>query len=294
MILNEKIVMSIKQIKHINHANEPHWVGDGFPVHSLMSYQTQGVDISPFLLLDYAGPAAFEPSELQRGVGLHPHRGFETVTIVYQGEVEHRDNAGNAGKIGPGDVQWMTAARGILHEEMHGRDFSRTGGILEMIQLWVNLPAQAKMSAPHYQEILSQNIPTVKLDDNGSFLRVIAGNYVGTHGVAKTFTPVNLWDLQIKGGCKIDPLPLPPDFNTMLLVLKGNVLVNHITSVREKELAFFEREGDFITLESSNDAIVLILNGEPINEPIVGQGPFVMNTKEEIAQAFMDYRSGRF
>lgn len=286
--------MPMKKIISINCGTEPHWVGDGFPVCSLMSYQTQGVDISPFLLLDYAGPAKFVSSERQRGVGQHPHRGFETVTIVYQGEVEHKDNAGNSGKIGPDDVQWMTAARGIIHEEFHGKDFSKRGGTLEMIQLWVNLPANFKMSAPHYQEILSRHIPIVKLDSNGSILRVIAGNYADTQGAAKTFTPVNLWDLRMKMGYKIDELQLPLGFNTMLLVLKGTVLVNKITSVKEKELVFFEREGDCIALESVNDSMVLILNGEPINEPIVGQGPFVMNTKDEVAQAFMDYRTGHF
>ncbi len=286
--------MHIKKIIKINRDTATHWVGDGFPVHNLMSYQTPGADISPFLLLDYAGPVEFEPSDRPRGVEQHPHRGFETVTIVYQGEVEHQDNAGNSGKIGPGDVQWMTAARGILHEEMHSRDFSKKGGTLEMIQLWVNLPAQVKMSAPHYQEILSHNIPVVKLDDNGSILRVIAGDYDGTHGAATTFTPVNLWDVRIKKGYKTDKLPLPLGFNTMLLVLKGTVLVNNIESIKQKELVFFEREGDYITIESSSDAMILILNGKPLNEPIVGQGPFVMNTKDEIDQAFMDYRAGRF
>lgn len=286
--------MQMKKIKNINRSTEPHWVGDGFPVNSLMSYQTQGVDISPFLLLDYAGPAEFAPSERPRGVGQHPHRGFETVTIVYQGEVEHKDNAGNSGKIGPGDVQWMTAARGILHEEFHGQDFSKKGGTLEMIQLWVNLPANFKMSTPHYQEILSSHIPIVELDDNGSILRVIAGNYADIHGAAKTFTPVNLWDLRIKMGYKIDKLQLPLGSNTMLLVLKGTVLINNITSVKEKELVFFEREDGYIALESASDSMILILNGEPINEPIVGQGPFVMNTKDEIDKAFRDYRTGHF
>ncbi len=286
--------MPMKKIIKVNRGVAPHWVGDGFPVNSLMSYQTEGAAISPFLLLDYAGPAKFAPSEQPRGVGQHPHRGFETVTIVYQGEVEHKDNAGNSGKIGPGDVQWMTAARGILHEEMHGRDFSKKGGTLEMIQLWVNLPAQVKMSKPHYQEILSKNIPVVKLDANGNLLRVIAGDYAGTAGAAKTFTPVNVWDLRIKKGYKIDELPLPVDSNTMLLVLKGTILVNNTTAVQEKELVFFEREGGCIALESSSEAMLLLLNGKPIDEPIVGQGPFVMNTKDEIAQAFADYRTGRF
>lgn len=250
--------------------------------------------MSPFLLLDYASPAEFAPSERPRGVGQHPHRGFETVTIVYQGEIEHKDNAGNSGKIGPGDVQWMTAARGILHEEFHGQDFSKKGGTLEMVQLWINLPAKFKMSKPHYQEIVSACIPLVKLDSHGSILRVIAGNYADTHGMAKTFTPVNLWDLRIKMGCKIDDVHVARGFNTMLLVLKGTVLVNNITSVKEKELVFFEREGDYMSLESVSDSMILILNGEPIHEPIVGQGPFVMNTKDEIRQAFMDYRNGHF
>ena len=181
--------MKIKKIAGINRGTSIHWVGDGFPVNTLFSYHIQGADISPFLLLDYAGPAEFEPSNRPRGVGQHPHRGFETVTIVYQGEVEHKDNAGNAGKIGPGDVQWMTAARGILHEEMHGRDFTKNGGTLEMIQLWVNLPAKDKMTAPHYQAILNKNIPVVKLEDNGGFIRVIAGDFAGTKGAAKPIHP---------------------------------------------------------------------------------------------------------
>lgn len=286
--------MEIKKIIQVQRDTDLHWVGNGFPVHNLMSYDTPGVDISPFLLLDYAGPAQFEPSLHPRGVGQHPHRGFETVTIVYQGEVEHKDNAGHFGKIGPGDVQWMTAARGILHEEMHGSDFSKKGGVLEMIQLWVNLPAQFKMSKPHYQEILSQHIPIVKLDNHGSLLRVIAGDYAGTPGTAKTFTPMNLWDLRIKMGYKINEMLLPVGYNTMLLVLKGTVLVNHFTPIREKELVFFEREGDYIALEASSDAMLLILNGEPINEPIVGKGPFVMNTTDEIDEAFSEYRAGRF
>ncbi|MGH8498810.1 MAG: pirin family protein, partial [Methylococcales bacterium] len=217
--------MNIKKIARILRGTGVHWVGNGFPVNTLFSYQTQAEDISPFLLLDYAGPAEFEPSDRTRGVEQHPHRGFETVTIVYQGEVEHKDNAGNAGKIGPGDVQWMTAARGILHEERHGRNFSRKGGTLEMIQLWVNLPAKDKMTEPRYQEILNKNIPAVKLDDNGGIIRVIAGKYAGTMGAAKTFTPINLWDARISPGHKID-LQLPNGFTTALLVLQGTVLIN--------------------------------------------------------------------
>jgi len=285
--------MKIKKIAGINRGTSIHWVGDGFPVNTLFSYHTQGAAISPFLLLDYAGPAEFEPSDRPRGVGQHPHRGFETVTIVYQGEVEHKDNAGNAGKIGPGDVQWMTAARGILHEEMHGRDFTKNGGTLEMIQLWVNLPAKDKMAAPHYQGILNKDIPVVKLDENGVIIRVIAGNFAGTKGAAKTYTAINLWDMRMKTGHKVD-LQLTTGFTTILLVLQGTVLVNGAETIKSKELAIFEREGDLISLKAMSDTICLILNGEPIDEPIVGQGPFVMNTQDEIDQAMVDYHDGRF
>lgn len=287
------MTLKTKEIFKINRSTEEHWVGDGFPVRTLMFYQEQGADISPFLMLDYAGPAEFSPSDRPRGVGQHPHRGFETVTIVYQGEVEHRDNAGNAGKIGPGDVQWMTAARGILHEERHSHDFTKKGGTLEMVQLWVNLPAKDKMSAPHYQTILKNDIPVVKLDNGGGVIRVIAGDYTDTNGAAKTFTPVNLWDLRLNQGHKID-LQFPKGFNSMLLVLGGTVVVNKTESIKEKELVIFELKGDVISLESLSDASILVLSGEPINEPIVGQGPFVMNTKNEIEQAFLDYRQGRF
>jgi redox-sensitive bicupin YhaK (pirin superfamily) len=252
-----------------------------------------GADISPFLLLDYAGPAEFEPSDSPRGVERHPHRGFETVTIVYQGEVEHGDNAGHSGKIGPGDVQWMTAGRGILHVEKHGREFSRRGGTLEMIQLWVNLPAKHKMAEPRYQEILDRNIPVAALDNGAGEVRVIAGEYDGTRGAARTFTPVNVWDARLRGGKKID-FALPEGFNASILVLKGGVLVNGAEEIRERELAFFTQEGDAVTIESAEDSTLLILSGEPIDEPIAGQGPFVMNTPEEIRRAIDDYRTGKF
>lgn len=283
----------MKKILKINRNVQAHWVGDGFPVQTLMSYPQDGKHISPFLLLDYAGPAEFQASPFQKGVGFHPHRGFETVTIVYQGEIEHRDNAGHSGKIGPGDVQWMTAARGVLHEEKHGQNFSNNGGTLEMVQLWVNLPAKAKMSQPHYQEILSQTIPTVKLDDHGNLLRVIAGQYGMTVGVAKTITPINVWDMQLTSGSEIH-LNLPSGYNTILLVLRGKLCVNHAEHIHAKELIIFETEHEDLVLKAMEDSKLLVLNGEPINEPIVGQGPFVMNTKQEIVQAFEDYRLGRF
>ena len=285
--------MNMKNMIRVNRGTGGHWVGDGFPVNTMFSYDTQGTEISPFLLLDYAGPADFEPSDKPRGVEQHPHRGFETVTIVYQGEVEHSDNAGNAGKVGPGDVQWMTAARGILHEEMHGRDFTQKGGTLEMIQLWVNLPAKDKMSDPHYQEILSGDIPVVDLPEGSGSLRLIAGDYNGSQGTAKTFTPINLWDMRLKAGHKTD-LVVPEGHNTSVLVLSGKLRVNGEENLGAKELALFEREGEMIALETQEDAIVLLMSGEPIEEPIVGRGPFVMNTHDEIRTAMNDYAAGRF
>jgi len=268
-------------------------VGDGFPVNNMLSYSTMGENISPFLLLDYAGPASFEPSTQQRGVGMHPHRGFETVTIVYQGEVEHKDNAGNAGKIGPGDVQWMTAARGILHEEKHSRAFTQQGGMLEMIQLWVNLPAKDKMSAPHYQEILNAAIPIIELPDQAGSIRIIAGQYGETIGAAHTFTPINLWDLRLIAGFETI-LALPVGYNTAILVLSGKVTVNGADKLQTKEIALFDKSGDHVILKADENSIILVMNGEPINEPIAGYGPFVMNTDAEIKQAMEDFNAGLF
>lgn len=285
--------MKTKRMTRVHRAEGGHWVGDGFPVSTLFSYFDDGAAISPFLLLDYAGPADFEPSDKPRGVEKHPHRGFETVTIVYQGEVEHKDSAGNAGKIGPGDVQWMTAARGILHEEMHGRDFTQKGGTLEMIQLWVNLPAKDKMTAPGYQEILSRNIPVVDLPDGAGRMRLIAGDYHGTQGAARTFTPVNLWDMHLKAGSKVT-LSVPEGHNTMLLSLFGKVAVNGGEALEARQLGHFTRDGDGITLDVVEDSLILVMSGEPIDEPVVGRGPFVMNTADEIRTAMNDYAAGRF
>lgn len=270
-----------------------HWVGDGFPVSTMFSYAEDGAAISPFLMLDYAGPADFEPSDKPRGVERHPHRGFETVTIVYQGEVEHKDNAGNAGKIGPGDVQWMTAARGILHEEKHGTEFTKNGGTLEMVQLWVNLPAKDKMTDPGYQEILNGNIPIVDLPDNAGRVRLISGEYNGVRGAAKTFTPINLWDMHVGAGKKIS-LNIPEGHNTMILVLFGKVAFEGGDTLGERELGLFTTEGDTLTFDVQEEAAILVMTGEPINEPVVGRGPFVMNTTEEIRAAMNDYAAGRF
>lgn len=281
----------MKKILGIYTSPRGHWVGDGFPVRTLFSYDTMGKHISPFLLLDHAGPAAFTPTEQRRGVGQHPHRGFETVTIVYKGEVEHRDSTGAGGTIGPGDVQWMTAARGILHEEFHSEAFARSGGALEMVQLWVNLPAKDKMADAGYQTILDGDIPVLPLADNAGSLRLIAGEFAGVQGPARTFTPIDVWDLRLNAGRAVT-FDLHPGRNTALVVLRGTVRINDTELAREGQLALFERDGSQLRIESNNDAMVLLLSGEPIDEPIVGHGPFVMNTEEEIHQAFVDFQSG--
>ncbi|WP_429820170.1 pirin family protein [Ensifer sp. B1-9] len=271
----------------------PHWVGDGFPVRSLLARDRVGDHASPFLLLDYAGPMNFAPGVTPRGVGVHPHRGFETVTIVYQGEVDHRDSAGNGGHIGPGDVQWMTAAGGILHEEFHSERFTKEGGTLEMVQLWVNLPATNKSVEPGYQTLLDRDIPTVSLPDGAGALRVIAGSYAGAQGPARTFTPVNLWDLRLKQQGSLG-LDLPEGHSVGLAVLRGNVLVNGSDLVGEAQFVLFGRDGGGVTLDASSDVTALVLSGEPINEPVAMYGPFVMNTEQEIRQAMTDFQSGRF
>ncbi|PTQ84063.1 pirin family protein [Nitrosomonas ureae] len=284
--------ISIKKLLSIQKNANQHWVGDGFPVRTLFSYSALGPLISPFLLFDYAGPMEFLPTEQRHGVGEHPHRGFETVTIVYSGEVEHRDSSGAGGKIGPGDVQWMTAASGLVHEEFHGRDFARHGGILEMVQLWVNLPARDKMSPPRYQSIQNCQIPAIDLPNNQGKVRVIAGEFDGIAGPARTFTPINVWDLRLTGNQPID-LAVPDGYNTLLAVLKGSVRVNGSEIIDTAEVGLFERPGDYISIDSAPDTIALLLCGEPIDEPIVGSGPFVMNTAEEIRQAMTDYQSGK-
>ncbi|MFO2462753.1 pirin family protein [Pseudomonas sp. 15FMM2] len=283
----------MKNIIGIYTSPRSHWVGDGFPVRTLFSYDSMGEYISPFLLLDHAGPYDFTPTEQRRGVGQHPHRGFETVTIVYEGEVEHRDSTGAGGKIGPGDVQWMTAAKGILHEEFHSQAFARSGGAMEMVQLWVNLPAKDKMAAPGYQTVLDSHIPSLPLADGAGSLRLIAGEFAGHTGPARTFTPIDVWDVRLNSA-KAVTLDLHAGRNTLLVVLKGTVQINGGELARAGQLVVFERDGDQISLESNADAMVLLLSGEPIDEPVVGHGPFVMNTEQEIHQAFADFQSGQF
>jgi len=283
----------MKKITSVQSNPNRHWVGDGFPVRSLFSYHTHGVQTSPFLLLDHAGPMQFDPAAKPRGVGEHPHRGFETVTIVYSGEVEHRDSTGAGGKIGPGDVQWMTAASGILHEEFHSHEFTKTGGTLEMVQLWVNLPAKHKMAKPGYQTLLDADIPSVDLPDGAGRVRVIAGEFDGHKGPARTFTPIDVWDVRLNANRKAE-WKVAEGRTLALIVLHGTVQVNGNQLAREGELVCFERDGSEISIEANNDATLLLLSGEPIDEPIAGYGPFVMNTEAEIHQAIADFNSGKF
>lgn len=283
----------MKKILGVYSAPPPHWVGDGFPVRSLFSYQNHGKQLSPFLMLDYAGPVDFTPADTPRGVGKHPHRGFETVTIVYQGEVAHRDSTGRGGNIGPGDVQWMTAGAGILHEEFHSPAFTKSGGPMEMVQLWVNLPARDKMTPPGYQAILDRDIPKVMLPGGVGTVRVIAGKYGGHAGPAKTFSPMHVWDMRLNRD-GVSRFTLPEGWNAAVIVLRGTILVNDSTIARETQMVVLDPAGEDLVIEANNDVMALLLSGEPIDEPIVGHGPFVMNTQQEIAQAMADFNSGRF
>jgi redox-sensitive bicupin YhaK (pirin superfamily) len=284
----------MREVVAVHEAAEPHWVGDGFPVRSIFAYDGLGREaLSPFLLLDYAAPRHFEPASQRRGVGVHPHRGFETVTIVYDGELEHRDSAGNGGRIGPGDVQWMTAAAGILHEEFHSERFTRAGGRLEMMQLWVNLPARDKLSPPRYQTLLDADIPRVALADGAGTLRVIAGTHGGVTGPAKTFTPVEVWDLRLAGGKSVT-LTLPDGHTSALVPMQGRAAVNEAHRAGPAQLVQLSRDGGEFTIAADDDLKMLILGGQPIAEPVVGYGPFVMNSEREIAQAFADFQGGHF
>lgn len=283
----------MKKLAFLKRSDGSHWVGDGFPVRSIFSYHDLAEDLSPFLLMDYAGPADFPPTTHKLGVGQHPHRGFETVTLVYEGGVSHRDSSGGGGTIGPGDVQWMTAASGVLHEEYHSPAFAGTGGAFEMIQLWVNLPAKDKKSPPGYQGITADQIPEVELPDQAGTVRVIAGRYGDASGPARTFTPMNVWDLRLKAGHRVS-LELPAGDTTALFVLRGAIHTCDHHPVRAAELAVMQRAESRLEFDVTEDTTLLLLNGEPIPEPVVGHGPFVMNTREEIVQAINDFNHGRF
>ncbi|CAM3759807.1 pirin family protein [Polynucleobacter antarcticus] len=282
----------MKKLIGIQGNDQGHWVGDGFPVRTLFFYQNLGKQMSPFLMLDYAGPAEFLPTTERKGVGSHPHRGFETVTIVYDGEVAHKDSTGQGGVIGPGDVQWMTAGSGILHEEFHAESFAKRGGILRMVQLWINLPAKDKMTQPAYQAILDKQIPSVDLQNVGGSARIIAGKFQGIIGPAHTFTPMQVIDLHLKKG--MATIEAPDGWNTSLVVLTGAVTSGESLPAKDAQMLMFSHDGQGIELDVLEDSRALLLSGEPIDEPIVGYGPFVMNSQAEIAQAIHDFNSGSF
>jgi len=283
----------MKKILGTYSAPRQHWVGDGFPVRTLFSYNTLGEQMSPFLMLDYAGPTEFTPTTTPRGVGQHPHRGFETVTIVYKGEVSHRDSSGGGGTIGPGDVQWMTAGAGVIHEEFHSPEYTKTGGEFEMVQLWVNLPAKDKMTPAHYQGILNAQIPAVELANNAGTVRVIAGEFEGFVGPAETYSPIDVWDVALNAGKHV-PFTVNEGHTVAVVVLKGTVQVNNSQVAREAQMVVLDQVGTEFTVEANSDAKFLILSGLPLNEPIAGYGPFVMNTPAQIDEAIRDFNSGRF
>jgi redox-sensitive bicupin YhaK (pirin superfamily) len=291
----------MKTIQTLIRPTRPHWVGDGFHVYPLFNDLAFTNELSPFLMLDYAAPKSFPPTTKKLGVGQHPHRGFETVTIAFQGEVEHGDSVGNKGVIGPGDVQWMTAASGIIHEEFHSRQFAKQGGTFEMIQLWVNLPAKFKMAPPRYQPILSGDIPRVQIGDGAGHVNVIAGEYQGIKGPAATFSPVNLWDAKLVQD-KAMHLELPEGHRTILFVRSGSVQVGDSTDssttnvVSTAQASVLSDNGTVLALQNvgEGDCTFMILGGEPLGEPIANRGPFCMNTQEELHQAMVDYSSGKF
>ena len=283
----------MKKLMSVQGNDRGHWVGDGFPVRTLFFYQDLGKEMSPFLMLDFAGPMQFPATTERKGVGSHPHRGFETVTFVYEGEVEHKDSTGQGGVIGPGEVQWMTAGAGILHEEFHSAAFARAGGVLQMIQLWVNLPAKDKMTSPGYQPILRQQIPELALANGSGTARVIAGSFGGETGPARTFTPMQVVDLKLKKGAALT-IPVPAGWSTGLVVLHGAVQAQDGAVATDAQMLMYEHAGQDISVQVLEDSVALLLCGEPIDEPIFGHGPFVMNTKAEISQAIEDFNSGRF
>lgn len=285
--------MSVKTLSKITKPGTPHFVGDGFRVHNFIPGASTMQEMDPFIMLDYNSKYTFAPSEIPRGVGVHPHKGFETVTIAYKGKVEHGDSSGSGGVIHEGDVQWMTAAGGILHKEFHEKEWSKEGGEFQMVQLWVNLPAKNKQDKPGYQNLSNANIARVQLPDNSGEVEVIAGEYNGVKGSAKTFSPVHLLNAKLKKGAKTT-FSFPAAYTTALLVIEGSAAINDGENVPTDHFAMFKRDGDTFTVEATDDAVVLILSGEPLQEPIAAHGPFVMNTKDELVQAFNDFNTGKF
>lgn len=283
---------TLKKVAAILSPTAPHMVGDGFRVHNFFPSGYK-IKMDPFYLLDYNAKIEFSPTNKLRGVGVHPHRGFETVTIAYQGAVAHHDSAGNSGIIYPGDVQWMTAASGILHKEYHEENFSKTGGIFQMVQLWVNLPAKYKMSTPKYQALANKGIAKYTLPNDEGTVEVIAGEFKGVKGSASTFTPIEMYNLRLNAGAKAT-LASPSNYNTALIVIEGSITVNGTEEAAVNQMVHFVNDGSEIEIEAKENAVVLFLSGEPINEPIAQYGPFLMNKPEELQQAIEDYNTGKF
>jgi len=283
-----------KTIEQIISPPPTHWVGDGFKVHGFFPNQIlSGERMSPFYLLDYNSKHEFPPSTNLLGVGPHPHRGFETVTIAYKGRIAHNDSTGSGGIIGEGDVQWMTAGSGILHKEYHEEEFNREGGLFHMVQLWVNLPAKDKMTPPKYQGITNAEMGRHELPDNAGFVEVVAGEFKGTKGPATTFSAVEMYNLKLNKGGKIE-FDLPENYTTAMVMIEGSAKINDEGVAAENNLVVFNNDGERISVEAEEDAVILTLSGEPIDEPIAAYGPFVMNTREEIEQAMKDFQSGKF
>lgn len=287
--------MKTRTVELVASPREPHFVGDGFRVHNFIpsGFRLDMQRMSPFLMLDYNSTYNFPPSDKPKGVGVHPHKGFETVTITYKGKVAHHDSSGGGGVIGEGDIQWMTAAKGVLHKEYHEEEWSKKGGDFQMVQLWVNLPAKDKKTDPKYQAIKNENIPVYELPNSAGRIEVIAGKYKGTKGAASTFTPVHLFNAKLHKGGTAD-FQFPKDYNTALLVLEGNIVINGKEKTPTDHLALLANDGEAFDIKATDNALVLVLSGEPINEPIAAQGPFVMNTREELIEAFNDFNIGKF
>lgn len=287
--------MTQKNVELVMTPGEIHWVGDGFRVHNFIPsrFHLERERMDPFILLDYNSEYEFAPSPKPMGVGVHPHRGFETVTIAYKGKVEHHDSHGGGGVIGEGDVQWMTAASGVLHKEFHEREWSEQGGLFQMVQLWINLPAKFKMSHPRYQAIHNAEMVKVALPEDAGYVEVVAGEYEGKQGPAKTFSPVNLMNARLNKGGKVE-FSFPANYNTALLVIEGSIVINKTEEAPVDHFVLFENGGENFELEATEDAVVLVMSGEPLNEAIIAHGPFVMNTRREIVQAFDDFNQGKF
>ena len=285
--------MSTKTIAGISRPGTPHFVGDGFRVHNFIPGTSTMQEMDPFIMLDYNSRYSFAPSEIPRGVGVHPHKGFETVTIAYRGKVEHADSTGSGGVINEGDVQWMTAAKGILHKEFHEKEWSKKGGDFQMVQLWVNLPARYKKSDPKYQNLRNTDMQKVALPGNGGEIEIIAGEYNGHKGSASTFSPINVLNAKLKKGAEAT-FNSPAHYTTAILLVEGSAKVNGTDIVPQDHFAMFNRDGETFTIEAVEDAVVLVLSGEPLQEPIAAHGPFVMNTRQELVEAFDEFNQGKF